>query len=599
MPDAILIFTFSPVQPFIMEARRAADLYVGSQILVHLARAAAQAIKHQGTLIYPADLGEDVPNKIVACVDRAKVESIVKDTRAALLKEWKRIADTARRELQKTKGPAPDDTWCSIWERQTSHLWEIYWAAASMDGRSYKDAYKEASHALDAAKRTRVFEAIEEPGYKDTLSGRREALHVAGQNTLRVTRQDVRNYWTEVGRRVTAAKLRPDGRERLDAIGAVKRFCELAEKRFPSTSTVASNDFLNKARGHLADYRQSVEKLLGEHLDRVRDDQEWPYDGNLLFIETLVADRLKENYDLDNPDPQLLQEARKALQKVYKQVGCRPSPYYAIIVLDGDDMGKRVDECLEEPNPQQAHNELSRRLANFSKRVRDIAGENKNMGSVIYNGGDDVLALAPLSTALQLGQALANRFKYVTCGTASAGIAIVHYLYPLGAALRAARQAESQAKQVPNKAAVCVRVLKRSGETTQMCSPWEAIGDTFTELVKLFKGDEQGEPLSSKFAYDVIRSAYALPEADDKFQAELKRLLKRHRNDKHPQAPQPEEWAERLRDWAEKLPVKSEESRCRPATRPDDDCEEKAPGNPEMLGHWLAFARFVAQGGGE
>ncbi|MER3437544.1 MAG: hypothetical protein C4346_08095, partial [Chloroflexota bacterium] len=30
MPDAVLTFTFSPVQPFIAEARRAADLVGGS-----------------------------------------------------------------------------------------------------------------------------------------------------------------------------------------------------------------------------------------------------------------------------------------------------------------------------------------------------------------------------------------------------------------------------------------------------------------------------------------------------------------------------------------------------------------------------------------
>ena len=40
MPDAVLIFTFSPIQSFIAEARRASDLYVGSQILVRLAKAA-------------------------------------------------------------------------------------------------------------------------------------------------------------------------------------------------------------------------------------------------------------------------------------------------------------------------------------------------------------------------------------------------------------------------------------------------------------------------------------------------------------------------------------------------------------------------------
>ncbi|MGH7963653.1 MAG: type III-B CRISPR-associated protein Cas10/Cmr2, partial [Candidatus Binatia bacterium] len=69
MSDAVLIFTFRPVQSFIAEARRASDLYVGSQILVCLAKAAGQVMMQRGTLIYPVALGDDVPNKLVARVN--------------------------------------------------------------------------------------------------------------------------------------------------------------------------------------------------------------------------------------------------------------------------------------------------------------------------------------------------------------------------------------------------------------------------------------------------------------------------------------------------------------------------------------------------
>jgi hypothetical protein len=109
-----------------------------------------------------------------------------------------------------------------------------------------------------------------------------------------------------------------------------------------------------------------------------------------------------------------------------------------------------------------------------------------------------------------------------------------------------------------------------------MCSPWQALGETFAATTKLFQGDTYGEPLSSKFAYDVLQAAYALPKADEKAQAELRRLLTRHRNNRHPQAPDPKEWPERLITWATHLP---------------DQIEE--------LGRWLVFARFVAQGGRE
>lgn len=572
MSDAILIFTFSPVQSFITEARRASDLYVGSQILVHLARAAARAVEqHQGTLIFPAPtLSDDVPNKLVARVSWEEAEAIAKEAEKSLLREWIRIADTAKNDLM-SKEPLPDARWHNIWARQVSHLWEIYWTAASIENRSYKEAYQEASDALEATKRTRMFDASEEQGMKDTLSGCREALHT--------TTMGAKAYWTELGEQVGAAKLQPNGRERLDAIGTIKRFSKIAdESRFPSTSTVASRPFLNLARRskELDEYRQTVEELLREYLCKPnRDDPDWPYDGDLLFVETLTPQRLESSYGLTNLDSGWLQMAQDTLYEIYKRTKLRPSPYYAIIALDGDNMGKRVSQC----ETKEEHQTLSRTLSAFADRVRSIVAEYQ--GSLIYNGGDDVLAMSSLSTAFPLAQALAHTFFETTGGTASAGIAIAHHLFPLGAVLEATRQAERQAKQA-GRDAVCVRALKRSGETLEMRSPWKAIGETFAEMTRFFQGDTDGEPLSSKFAYDALQAAYTLPEADEKSRAELKRLLIRHRNPKHPQAPDPDEWAERLRSWMTHLLGKAEEL-------------SKA----EELGRWLVFARFIAQGGRE
>jgi CRISPR-associated protein Cmr2 len=282
---------------------------------------------------------------------------------------------------------------------------------------------------------------------------------------------------------------------------------------------------------------------------------------------------LESSYGVSAPDNDWLQEARKTLSAVY-QATKRPSPYYAIIALDGDDVGQWINTCLTQSDPQQAHEQFSRQLAAFSAQVKEIVPSLN--GSLIYNGGDDVLVLAPLRTAFGLAAQLATQFKQVTGGTASAGLAVVHHLYPLGAALQAARAAERQAKQVTGKNAVCVRVLKRSGEVVEMRSPWNAVGNTLVEIVRLFKGDIRGTPLSSKFAYDVLHAAYALPEANEKGQAELRHLLTRHRNPKHPQVPHPDEWAQRLKTWAADLPQQLEE-----------------------LGRWLVFARFVAQEGSE
>jgi CRISPR-associated protein Cmr2 len=576
MPDAVLILTFGPVQSFIAEARRTADLFAGSRILAELARAAGEALEAEGRgrLVYPAVLGEDVPNKLVAVVPWEKVDSVAGAARAALFDRWRRIADEARQELEPL-GPPPDDVWRAIWERQTTNFWEVYWAAASLEGRTYAEAYSEADRVLAGVKRTRTFGPSEEEGLKDSLSGRREALHTRDL--------DAKRYWAEVGRSrgVTGAVLRREGRERLDALGAVKRFWPVARgQEFPSTSTVAVADFLERARGKLNPYRKAVEALLGKHLYHPRPkDSEWSYDGDLLYLETLTENRLRDSYGLEKPDPGLLERARTELRDLYKQVGASPTPYYGLLVLDGDGMGERIATCLEKDHPEEAHRRLSNSLLAFSDRVKDLAAMFG--ASLVYNGGDDVVALAPLSEAVPFARSLAEEFERTSQtspvpGTASAGVAIAHHLYPLDAVVQAARRAEAKAKEVEGKAALCVTVLKRSGVIVTMRSRWKDFWPAFGDLANVFREHgPQKAALAGRFAYDVALAAEALWEADEKFRAELKRLVVRHRNPSHPDAPDQEEWADRLYGWARSLPE-----------------------GPAELGRWLILARFIAQGGG-
>lgn len=549
MTIAVLIFTFSPVQSFIAEARRAADLYVGSQILSELAKASTKAIaEQQGELIYPVSLDGDAPNVIVARVPAEHARSIARAAEQALLDEWQRIGQTARDQF--TRWGFADQTFNAIWDRQTNHLWNIFWAAAE-ETSGYADAYERARAALDAIKRSRSFEPCEEPGIKDTLSGQREALHPAGQTSYRAVRQ----FWAKIAaqRGVGYAKLRPEGRERLDAIGAIKRFCDMAENSsFPSTSTIAALDFIEQAKTkapeQLRAYRDTV-KQLGMY--RVRNDSDWPFDGDLLYEETLNAERLQQDYGLDRPDAHQLNAARQALKALHKAVGGPPSTYYALLVLDGDSMGHRIGECLKQPDPQDAHTRLSRSLDTFAQRVKEIIPKD----CLIYNGGDDVLAFLPLSWALEKAQALAQAFEETAqaapvFGAASAGIALVHHSHPLDAALRAARDAEGVAKQVTGKAALCLTALKRSGEQETATVKWPDVL-TLKDLVDhLQRGD-----LAGRFVSDAAINLHAIPGGQtDMLAAELRRQARRHASEHWRKSGAPDAFAQQLADWGMQLP---------------------------------------------
>jgi CRISPR-associated protein Cmr2 len=580
MTDGILIFTFSPVQSFIAEARRAADLYAGSSILIELAKAAIEQIEIEcgaEALIYPVSRDGDAPNKIVARVPSEKARLVAQAANGALLKRWAEFADEALAEVTRCDFPM-DLVWENIWKRQVGrdYFWEVYWAAAKMETEDdYGKAYRRASNALDAVKRSRVFIQPEtgEPNLKDSLSGSREALHTATE--------DAKRYWAKVAGKVDTARIRPEGRERLDAIGAVKRFGPIADRRkFFSVSTVAAEDFLQSAKNgapqQLAQHRDAVEQLLTRP-NRVRDDTVWPYDGDLLFSETLTTERLKDSYHIRQADKERLKGAQDTLRALYKKVELSPSPYYAVIMLDGDNMGEWISDCQTEAK----HREVSKKLASFAKKVRASVPD----GFLVYSGGDDVLALAPLARALTLARQLAGEFKEITEGrTASVGIAIAHHLYPLDAALEATREAEKIAKRVDGKAAVAVRVIKRSGEAVTMRSKWDSMGGIFDELVRHFAEKR----LSSRFAYDLSERAHIITAlADDPRKATLKQLVERHKSARMTEATG---LVDRLCLWVQALDKE---------VLPEKSDGREIPQGFAELCRWAVFARFVAQGGGD
>lgn len=626
MTQSVLIFTFSPVQSFIAEARRTSDLFMGSRILVQLAQAAATAIREAGgSLIYPAALTDgswpqDVPNKLVARVPAAGAAEAARRGQNALLERWRRLADSAEKFLRGQK-PTPDALWETIWQRQRDHFWDITWAAAQETNGGYAAAYREASRALDAAKHARLFDQVMETGRKDSLSGQRAAL--------RTNNQDAPAYWTSLAENpaITAARLQPQGRERLDAIAAVKRFSQQArDAGFPSTSTVASLDFRRVAQPYLMAYQMELVAGLGKGIYRPAQDpsdSDWPFDGDLLYLDTLMAERLRSSYSLEAPAN--LDRLRRALRDLYASVGWRPSPYYAIIALDGDSMGQRVTDCLADPTcAEEQHRALSLSLSQFAAHVQrqvghsglDVANPATPLyARLIYNGGDDVLAMAPLSTAFDVARTLAGWFEQMTGGSCSAGVSIAHHLFPLGRALQAARQAERQAKHLRStsdrsreKAAVCVRMLKRSGEEYDVRSRWDSapVGGAFDQIVKHF----QVKTLSTRLAYEVLEQApVAVGLPADAQAALLKRLLGRHKNaglsreDVAQIANDLVGWSLALDDVIPRQEASEPAADFAKTARgqgPADDTEQPASGPPAgflEMARWLVLARFVAQRG--
>lgn len=603
MPDALLRFTFGPIQGFIAEARRTADLYAGSRILAELARAVAHSLQQGGAqLVYPANLTSDPPNVIVARVPWERAEELAQQAAAALHARWRDIADQALGELARLV--ALDEALHQQWQLQTSDRWELYWAAVPIENGDYATAFRRAAAGVAALKKTRTFSQRLEAGAKDVLSGHRAALARDGE--------DPRAFWRAVRRRPDGARLVGE-HEVLDAVGAVKRFFQL-DAIFPSLPTIAARPFARaaatRARPSLEAYRDAFELLvtsLGERPQRYRRSglgvDTFPYDGAFLYEATLEWPALLEELGLDpeTNDPlrtqveKIHRAARSALMELYRVVGQRPSRYVAVLVLDGDSMGEWLSRALAEGG-EAAHHEISHKLASFAQAAQQVFTGSFSNAVPIYLGGDDVLALAPAEEAVPLALALAERFHTVTGGrTVSAGIALAHWLEPLGDLLHAARDAEKRAKRLPGKDAIAVELQPRGGEIVRVVAKRTALTELqLGDLIDRFRREGPGS-LSGRLPTDLRVAARALSTADESFRAVLVRSVKRQGEWPDGAIAERDQLVTRLHAFArsyDDLRRESEESSSTAIPR-------TVPEGPAQLAEWLAVARFLARGGGE
>jgi hypothetical protein len=171
--------------------------------------------------------------------------------------------------------------------------------------------------------------------------------------------------------------------------------------------------------------------------------------------------------------------------------------------------------------------------------------------------------------------------------TMSAGIAIAHHQAPLDFTIEEARLAEKEAKKIEGKNAVCVHVLKRSGEPLEVRSKWDDMQAIVEELRGLFANNT----LSSGLAYSVQRDAPILSGLPgDASRSMLKVLLKRQSTEGFKD--RVEAWASGLIEWVDKmdkyLPHKK-----------DSLGNDEGPAGFSEMANWLVLARFLSQRGGE
>ena len=307
-------------------------------------------------------------------------------------------------------------------------------------------------------------------------------------------------------------------------------FLKLAE-RIGSSDPLLAGKFLREAKNVSEKARINKQMYYVERLN----------------LKSILSDfgidkELKAELEKDEQLNKSISDLRELVrEKIHKEIaGNSEQPkYYAILVMDGDDMGKLLAGEEMKPFHEYLHNEIqkrvrdriqksnvkrpltpsihiaiSRALMNFSvNKVRKIV--DKNNGKLIYAGGDDVLALLPVDKALKCAYEIQAEFnkrfdgwELLPAKTMSAGIIIVHYLHPLHDALERARELEKIAKD-SGKNAFFIGFLTRGGQYAVAGAKWTILeSEGLQTTVKLLQEDK----ISKRFVYDLLSNAESVPE---------------------------------------------------------------------------------------
>ena len=438
MSHNLLAISIGPIQDFIYSARRTRDLWFGSWVLSEISKAAAVKVAQLGgRLIFPPSKpGEDdlIANIILAEIVDCDPQQIATAAEEAARLCWIEQTDKAFRRVS----GFVDKT---LWDEQKDDVLEFYaaWGPAQVRG-SYAQARTEVMRLLAGRKSIRDFKPSAFTGFgipKSSLDPGRESVLVREDFDDRLSRT-----------------LRMNRGEKLDVVGLTKRLSRV--EFYPSVSRVAADPWL---RGIQA-WPKHREVLLAA-CKLIPPDVLMPanweqYDRTFPFDGTIIYRNRHQHYEKDlRADRGQLDRVEAALEPLYQLNGI-PSPYYALLVADGDRMGGIISS-LDSPEDHRAFSALLGRFSGQVKRITEECG-----GCYVFSGGDDVLVFVPVDKAVACATQLREAFdtaiapvlksrpkllKPETRPSLSVGIAIAHFMEPLEDVLHWARAAEKHAKQ--------------------------------------------------------------------------------------------------------------------------------------------------------
>ena len=336
-------------------------------------------------------------------------------------------------------------------------------------GTVYGQVYRLTEKTLGSRKAIRDFSQQDEPNHKCTLCGVREPVHPGMYKDQRCSDEfgALKGFWQEVISKISDFRKS----ERLCGVCTTKRlsskyfFQDILKfnitDNFPSVSMVATSAFKLRLIENINTNHLSVK--VQNYVDSVKNIAETRWLGiPMPMVIRACRDEISKSFArlegdwlykeaFDNEDAlweesknrfekvdfkELLKNAKERQRDLFssikdfdkgkekdKQIGI-PSTYYAVILMDGDNMGKWLSgelaptigeilhptvrntldtdrgwsELLKQKRPlnPSLHLATSKALRDFSLHIAREIVERDHLGKLVYAGGDDVMAFVSL-----------------------------------------------------------------------------------------------------------------------------------------------------------------------------------------------------------
>jgi len=522
----LMVFSITPVQPFIAKARKLRDYWTGSVLLSWLSFEGIKWVMENlgpDHVIYPSLIDQplvnrylqkewaiplpgylsskdndriaSLPNKFLFLIPLDKADEIAEQVANAIRGAWTDLAEAVRKKifdvLKDDVDPEIKEYISGLFARQNSEFWDIQWAATGMvenTDEEYikrlmrKDAYEypycvlkkfneiikdkptwdksgigtlyQVSHGLVQAslastKAYRPIKRKEEPGQKCHLCGEFEVLHYPyheGESTAQY-KKHISEFWETFIDKWPAGKTNFRENERLCSICMIKRIAHKVLEN--DRNHILHHTFKNSS------FPSTTGMAISDYWQRLPEEKHKELENNKISQEDVA--QCVHQLDTEMPDTEAgIEDAGKlgiikGLLKNYKLMD--RDKYYAILVMDGDHMGKLVSgEKISSTWGSAMHPEIVERMSNpgFDKKYREqwiklfkkkrllssdihaaisealgdfaIHGVSRiireNRGRLIYAGGDDVCAVMPTSSALKAARQIRDyyrsEFKYIS-----------------------------------------------------------------------------------------------------------------------------------------------------------------------------------------